>query len=137
VGLAPITNKAASVGGVEVRPTDDWVAWQEIASAVPAVTVTGTKFSIGSGFGGEKEVTLTGRVEVASGGPYNVIVLATVEGSNGFLALTTDVDCINSGKRYAFEATTFAVLPKSPKLGKVWAVTTTVPGVGTDVPPGC
>jgi hypothetical protein len=130
-------SNVAAARSFEIRVTGGWVEWAPIAGDVPVATVSNAKFSSSSFIGSERSLSVTGRVSVGTGGPYNVWVFALIQGSNGFLYLSGDVACLSAGSKAAFEAKTLAVPPKGATLKRVSAFTTTVPGVGNDQPPGC
>lgn len=123
----------SNIAAVEVRPINGWHKWAEVASEVPEVKLTGVRFRTEDQFYG----SITGRVEVAQAGPFNVILLSFIEGSNGFLGVQDTVDCIDIGRAYAFKVAVYGQRPKGAKLGRLLAFTSTIPYVGMDNPIGC
>jgi hypothetical protein len=133
--LSPVKKLAS----VEIRVIGDWELWEDVAAEAPKVEVTGPKLRIRKFVGSEKDIHVTGRIEVDREGPFNVQVRARIDGPSGkFMWLSDFVDCVTAGKAYAFDIWDLAVPPKKAKLGEVVATVTTVPGFGaTDQPPGC
>jgi hypothetical protein len=80
-------SNVAAARSFEIRVTGGWVEWAPIASDVPVVTVSNAKFSSTAFIGSERSLSVTGRVSVNVGGPYNVWVFALIQGSNGFVYL--------------------------------------------------
>jgi len=136
--FSPFTRSASNAVSYEIRVTSGWTEWAPIAAKVPVVTVSGAAFRSDPFVGGQRSLSATGRVTVSRGGPYNVWVFALVEGSDGFIYEQALVECLSAGSDAAFEASDLAVPPANAALTTVWAITTTVPGVGSvSRPPGC
>jgi hypothetical protein len=125
------------VAGLEIRIVDDAVQWANVESAIPEVALLSPALSVNSFVGNESSYSVTGRVEVAEGGPFNIQVLAFVEGSDGRFWVAQGLpECVSAGAPVAFEATSIGPTLAGATLGQVIAVTTTVPG-HTAPPPGC
>jgi hypothetical protein len=135
---APL-DRADEVAKVEIHATSGWYLWSSVAPHVPTTTITGPSLDIRDFVGGAvRDVHVTGRVSVTGVGPFNVVVNVRVAGADGWLFLQTTIDCIGSGTDYAFDASDLVVPPTGAALDRVWAVTSTVPGVGAVTQaPGC
>ena len=132
-----LVDGAVEVAGLEIRIIDDPVEWSDVESAIPSVTLLSPVLSVNSFVANQSSYSVTGRVEVAEGGPFNIQVLAFIEGSDGrFWVAQALPECVTAGAPVAFEATSIGPTLLGATLGQVLAVTTTVPG-HTDPPPGC
>ena len=127
---------SVQVDDLEIRIVDDPVVWEGVEAALPEVSVIAPALSATSFVADETNYSVTGRVEIAEGGPYNVQIMAFIEGDEGFWVAQGGPDCLSAGSPAGFEVTSIGPTLSNPTLGEVIAVTTTVPG-HTDPPPGC
>jgi hypothetical protein len=130
--------EAKEIRSTEIRIATGWTQWSQADATRAEVTVSGTKLRVD----GDGYASVTGRINMhdPNAGKYNVAVFATLQGGNGSIFASTVVDCVETSTGAAFQATTSAPLGglTNVKLSEVFAVTTTITGVGAvDSPPGC
>lgn len=121
-----------TVASVELTVLGQWFKWDTVNQ--PRAAVTDAAVAPDSGHFGP---SVTGRVSLDSGGPFNVVVVAFVKTQAGTIVSDVFVDCVQTGQSRTFQ-TGSRVDARGPyTLDKVVAYTTSIEGVGPRFEPNC